>query len=130
LDTLQLPNPEVSDISLLHTIQKSKKIVLVIARELNKMPEESILRLKDIQAACKRKKVPFAVLCGASDEAIDAFRKKHDFQAAFFVNDGTEMKVITRSNPTLMIVERGVIKAKYPHRSIPTKEEFKEKHLK
>jgi len=30
------------------------------------------------------------------------------------------LKSIGRSNPSLLIIEKGIVKAKYPHRSIPT----------
>lgn len=129
LDTIRLPNPEMTEVSLLNTILKSKKIVLVIARDLETMNGSSMKDIQAIYAACKKNKVPFALVCGSGKEAIENFRERFHFKAPVFVNDGTEMKVITRSNPSLMVIEHGVIKAKYPHRSIPTKEVFKEKHL-
>jgi hypothetical protein len=37
-----------------------------------------------------------------------------------FLNDETELKAIARSNPSLLIFEKGTVKGKYPHRSTPT----------
>ena len=63
--------------------------------------------------------VPFVMICNASRDEINAFRKKHNFEIPVFVMDEIELKVISRSNPALMILEKGVVKGKYPYRSIP-----------
>ena len=57
------------------------------------------------------------------------FKKKHNFNVPMFVNDETELKAISRSNPTILVIEKGVVKGKYPYRSTPTKEKFKQNHL-
>lgn len=129
LDTIRLPNPDFTEVSVRNLIVKSKRIVMVVSKDLSEGSWDNIDRLKDIFEACKKKNVPFVVVCGASDEQIVAFRKKHKFNAPFFINDGTELKAITRSNPALMVIEKGIVKAKYPFRSTPSKETFKANHL-
>ena len=69
------------------------------------------------------------MMCSASRERINTFRTKHNFTAPIFVNDETELKAISRSNPTILIIEKAVVTGKYPFRSTPTKEEFITKHL-
>jgi hypothetical protein len=44
--------------------------------------------------------------------------------------DEIELKIISRSNPAMLVLEKAVVKAKYPHRSIPSVKTFTEKHLK
>jgi hypothetical protein len=46
-----------------------------------------------------------------------------------FSMDEIELKIISRSNPALVVLERGVVKAKYSKRTIPTVEKFKTNHL-
>ena len=46
-----------------------------------------------------------------------------------FINDETELKAISRSNPTVLVIEKAVVTGKYSFRSTPTKEKFITKHL-
>lgn len=129
VDTIEMANPEVIDVSILKLITEAKKMVMVSSLNLNEGDWRNIDRLKAIYEVCKKKNIPFVVVCGASRDEINAFRKKHKFFAPFFVNDGTELKIIARSNPTLMVIEKGIVKAKYPFRSTPSLDTFKSKHL-
>lgn len=129
LDTIEMDNPNVTDVSIRDFIVEAKRIVVVSSQNLMKGNWSSIKDIKAINESCQKKGVPFVVICGATREEINAFRKKHDLKAAFFVNDETELKAITRSNPSVLVIEKGIVKAKYPFRSIPNKDNFNKKHL-
>lgn len=129
LDTIEMDNPNVTDVSIRDYIVDAKKIVILSSQNLLKGNWAVIKNIKAINESCKKKGVPFVVICGATREDINAFRKKHGLYAPFFVNDETELKAITRSNPSILVIEKGVVKAKYPFRSIPNKENFNKKHL-
>ncbi len=129
LDTIEMSDPSVTEFSLREFVVQSDKIVLVSSQNLMKGDWENVDLLKEIFDECKKNNIPFAVMCGATREEINQFRKKHAFYAPFFVNDETELKAISRSNPALLVIEKGVIKAKYPFRSTPTKAKFKSKHI-
>jgi len=120
----------IGEISIRNLIVEAPRFVLVSSKNLVEGNWNNIDRLKAIQRACKKTNVPFAIICGASREQINKFRKKHDFNAPIFVNDETELKAISRSNPTLLVIEKGVVTGKYPFRSTPTKDKFKTQHLK
>lgn len=130
MDTIEMDNPNITDVGIRDLILTADRVVLVSSLVLTDGNWGNIDRLKAIFEVCKQKKIPFAVICGASKEEIDAFREKHKFFAPFFVNDGTELKVISRSNPTLMVIEKGIVKAKYPFRSTPSRDTFISKHAK
>lgn len=130
LDTIVMDNPYMTDVVIRDMIVTEKQFVMVVSRDLTEANWGTIENLKAIYSVCKKNNIPFAVVCGASRDVINDFKKQHNFNAPFFVNDGVELKAITRSNPTLMVIENGVVKAKYPFRSIPTKEEFKSAHVK
>jgi len=120
----------IVEISIRYLIVEAPRFVLVSSKNLVEGNWNNIDRLKAIQKSCKKAGVPFAIICGASREQINKFRKKYDFNVPIFVNDETELKAISRSNPTLFVIENAVVKAKYPFRSTPTKDKFKTKHLK
>jgi len=129
LDTIEMQNPNITDVSIRDFIVQSKRIVVLSSQNLMKGDWSTIKNIKAINESCIKKNIPFVVICGATREEINAFRKKHGLNAPFFVNDETELKAITRSNPSILVIEKGVMKGKYPFRSIPNKEDFNKKHL-
>ncbi|MDX2361608.1 MAG: DoxX family membrane protein [Crocinitomicaceae bacterium] len=129
VDTVSFDNPDFTEIGIWKDVIQSDKFVLVVAKDLKKGNWSRLDRLKDIFALCKENNVPFVVICSASREDINAFREENSFDAPFFVNDETELKAMTRSNPTIMVIEKGIVVAKYPCRSTPSKDGFKTKHL-
>ena len=90
----------------------------------------NIDKLKKLQAACDKKGVPFVLICNASREEINKFRKKNKFNIPTFSMDEIELKIISRSNPSVVVLEKGVVKGKYPYRSTPSVESFRSNHLK
>lgn len=130
LKKVKMLNPEVSDLSIRESVVTEKQIVLVSSKNLPEANWANMSRIKEVYKECKSKGIPFAVICSASREEIEAFRKKHNFYAPFLVNDETELKAISRSNPAMLVIEKGIVKAKYPHRSIPAGSEFKSNHIK
>ena len=129
IDTVEITDPSFSEVSIRNTIIEVDQIVLVSSKQLIEGDWRHLNRLKSIYKACQEKNIPFAVMCNATREQIIEFREKHKFYVPIFVNDETELKAISRSNPSLIVIEKGVLKAKYPFRLTPTKEQFIEKHL-
>ncbi|MBL1279194.1 MAG: DoxX family protein [Fluviicola sp.] len=130
VDTIEIVNPSFTEISIRDLIVKAEKIVLVSSKSLEKGDWRNIDKLKAIFEECQKNNIPFAVMCNANRNQINEFRTEHQFFAPFFVNDETELKAISRSNPSLIVVEKGIIKAKYPFRSTPSKEQFVKEFLK
>ena len=60
------------------------------------------------------------MITNASRNEINNFRAENSFNVPILLNDGTGLKSIGRSNPSLLIIQKGIVKAKYPHRSIPS----------
>jgi len=129
VDTIEMTDPAFSELSIRKTIIEVDKIVLVSSKDLFEGDWRYLDRLKKIYKTCKEKKIPFAVMCNATREQIVEFREKHKFYVPIFVNDETELKAISRSNPSLIVIEKGIVKAKYPFRLTPTKKQFIKEHL-
>lgn len=118
-DTIyQLPE-ELSEISFLDYILTEERIILIISQSLEKGDFRNINKLKTIYEAALANNIPMLMISTAMRDEILAFRKSEGFVVPTLINDETEIKAITRSNPTLMIIEHGVIKGKYPFRSTP-----------
>lgn len=130
VDTIEIVDPSFTEISIRDMIIKTDKIVLVSSKNLMEGDWRHISRLKGIFEECKKKNVPFVIMCNANRDQINAFRDENKFFAPIFVNDETELKAISRSNASLIVIEKGVVMAKYPFRSTPTKDQFARKFLK
>ena len=129
IDTVEVQDPNITDISIREFILSAPKIVVISSKTLLEGDWSEIESIKQIFKDCKKKNVPFVVMCGASREDIEKFRKKHAFYAPFFVNDETEMKAISRSNPAMLVIEKGIVVGKYSQRTIPSSKAFKTKYL-
>lgn len=130
LDTFKSYPEGLSDIDAMSAVISEKRIVLVVSKSLDDGIWSNLDKLKKLQAACKKKGVPFVMICNASREEINKFRKKNKFNIATFSMDEIELKIISRSNPSVVVLEKGVVKGKYPYRSTPSVESFKSNHLK
>jgi uncharacterized membrane protein YphA (DoxX/SURF4 family) len=131
LDTLESLDPNVTEVAILDGILDANKIVMVVSKKLEDGSwESSIDRIKAIQKACEQADVPFIFVCNAAPTEISAFKKKYGLSVPIFSMDEIELKIIARSNPAMVVLEKAVVKAKYPNRSIPVVKKFKEKHLK
>lgn len=130
VDTLESLNPELTDIEIKDALISVKKAVIIVSKRLDEGSWGNIERLKAIYEACKKKNVPFLMICNATRAEIIAFRKKHKFMIPIFSMDETELKIISRSNPALLVLDKGVVTAKYSRRTIPAVDKFKTNHLK
>lgn len=129
-DTLYALDPNISEVAIKDAVLKADKLVVVITRRLNEANWANLDKLKAINKACDDKEVPFIIIGNAGREEINAFREKNKFEVPFFVMDEIELKVITRSNPALLVLDKGVVTGKYSFRSTPGADSFKSDHLK
>ena len=125
---IEMANPEMAEISIKDYILDVPTIFIVFSRDLLTADFEDIQSFKLLSQQAKYKKIPFIMITSASREDINAWRKKNSFEVPVFTNDPTELKAIARSNPSLMIVQKGVVKGKYPFRSLP-KFDWIQKHV-
>jgi len=125
LDTIEMRNPDISDIVLREYILKAPKIIILTAKNLEDANFAKMKRYKSIYANAQKEGIPMLMMVSSNSEEVKAFRAKYNFNIPIFFNDETELKAISRSNPALLIIKKGVVKGKYPHRSIPSFEWLK-----
>lgn len=130
LDTIELINPEFTEVSLRNYIVQEITIFMLTAKNLKEASWEHLARYKEIVSYCKQNKIPFIMVTNSNRSDIDAFRKKNQFDVPVFLNDETELKAIARSNPSLMVIQKGIVKGKYPTNSTPSVEWLKKNCLK
>lgn len=130
LDTIEVIEDNTDDIEITEAILDQKRIVILVSRNLMEADWSEIERIRAIAAKCEQKNVPFVMLTNAARSEMNAFRKKYQFDCAIFSMDELELKIISRSNPALLIIEKGVVTGKYSNNGIPNPAKFAEYHLK
>jgi uncharacterized membrane protein YphA (DoxX/SURF4 family) len=119
-DTLLKLDEQISEISLLNYILEAEEIILVLSRDINVADFSRIYRLKEIAENAEEKGIPIIMISTAEKKDIVEFREKYELDIPTFMNDETELKAITRSNPTLMVLQKGVVTGKFAFRSTPS----------
>ena len=127
-EKIKMNNPDLSEISIKDFIIESKEIIIIFSKNLKKANFEKIAAYKAMFKSASQNKIPIILICSSNREEINAWRNKNNFQIPAFTNDETELKAIARSNPSLMVIQNGVVKGKYPFRSLPTFDWLK-KHI-
>jgi hypothetical protein len=117
---IQLVNPSFTEVSARGFITSADRVMVLTVKSMSKANWNNAKRYKELYEAAKADGIPFIMICNGSREEIVAFRKKFKMDIPVFLNDETELKAIARSNPALLVIEKGIVKGKYPHRSTPT----------
>ena len=118
----------LSEISLRDYIVKSSMIFILFSKELKKAEIADLQKVKALERLLKSKKIPFVLITNEQRPFIKYWLKKNGLKLPTFTNDATELKAVSRSNPSLMVVKHGIVKGKYPNKSIPSIDWIK-KHI-
>jgi uncharacterized membrane protein YphA (DoxX/SURF4 family) len=119
-DTILRLNESLDEISLKDYILEQDQIILIISRDLKKGNFSRVERLKETTKNAEKHGIDMILITTASKEEIIAFREEYGLNIPTVLNDQTEIKAITRSNPTMMVLKKGVVKGKYAFRSTPS----------
>lgn len=130
-DTLKGLDPNFPEVSVQELILTSPRMVLIVSKNL---PEVNLNakrqeRIKQTIADAQKDGVPVVMAAVATTQDILDFREKTGIMIPTFMNDEKILKAVARANPTLMVIENGVVKAKSPYRSIQGWEWTKENVL-
>ena len=118
------------DICIADELLALDEVVIMTAKSLDEASWNSMSEIKSILKACKKKRVPMILICNASRTEINAFRKKHSLKIPCFSMDEIELKIIARSDPSILVLNKGKVKAKLPHRSFTDGSRFVKEYLK
>lgn len=79
--------------------------------------------LNALAAAAEREGHSFYALTNGSYDEVEDYRHEHQAAYPFFNVDQTELKIIIRSNPGLVLIRNGVVLEKWSARQIPSWDE-------
>jgi hypothetical protein len=114
----------ISEISLRSYLAHADQVVLLSVKRMSDANWNEIKRYKAIAKACKRRNIPFIMITNAAPGELKKFRSTYGMRIPIFLNDETELKAISRSNPCLLVLRHGIVTSKFPHRSTPEAQWF------
>jgi uncharacterized membrane protein YphA (DoxX/SURF4 family) len=124
ISSLIRKHPNEEELRLRSEILHCKKIALIIAPDLKKSDWSRIDKWKSLKNYFDTNTIPFVLVTASSESLIRSFRKEYNFEIPVFLNDATELKTISRSNPALVYLENGIVKGKFTSIQTPSVERF------
>ena len=114
---------EVSDVngdSYTQELLKGNKMVLIV-QNTNKADRDRFEAINALMAATarSRKNITALTITSTSPAKFDSFRHDVNLSGPYYFADATVLKSIIRSNPGLVILNNGVVQAKYHYHDIP-----------
>ena len=99
--------------------------LFVIAPFLEKARGDAWIKVAAMLEWSRQNDIKIAVLTGSGKEEVEAFGQRYSAKDwPFYQVDGTVLKTMMRSNPGLMILRKGTVRALFPARRLPSPEEL------
>ena len=102
---------------------------IAVAYDLAVTNHKAFDKLDDIFKGASKGGHSFIVLTGSLKNEIEKFRKGIDPEMEFLNADDTELKMMIRSNPGLILLHNGVVIAKWHFHDFPEYSEIKAKYM-
>ncbi|MFI5204189.1 MAG: DoxX family protein [Flavobacteriales bacterium] len=83
--------------------------------------------IKTIIANATKAGVPVYILTASGKPETDKLEKQFKLNARYLTMDETELKIVVRANPGLIMLKKGVVTGKWPGRGLPDWGDIKEK---
>lgn len=101
------------------------KVFLLVSYRLDKFDTGNIKKINEFAQSAEKDGIKFVGISGTTGEEMEQFRFENQTPFDFLTNDGTELKIIVRSNPGLVYIEKGVVKNMWANADIPDYEKQK-----
>ena len=103
---------EDGDINFTDEVLNMDKVIVIISYDLEKINKKSIVKIKDLFTNAFNNDYEIIGLTSSSKAFSENFRIENDLPFAFYTCDETALKTIVRSNPGVIVLEKGTIIAK------------------
>ena len=103
---------EDGEIDFTDEILNMNKVIIIISYDLEKINKKSIPKIKDLSTNAFNNDYEIIGLTSSSIAFSENFCALNDIPFKFYTCDETALKTIVRSNPGLIILEKGTIAAK------------------
>ncbi len=94
------------------SLLQEQKLVMVIAYDLRKTNEDVYSEVKKVTDAALKKGYKVIGMSASNDQQTAQLVKDHKLNFEFYFTDETTLKTIVRSNPGVLVLEKGTIQQK------------------
>lgn len=94
------------------------KLVMVVAYDLAKSNQEAFKEVREITKKAALNGYKVIGMSASSNDQANALTKEHGLDFDFYFTDETTLKTIVRSNPAVLVLERGTIQQKVHHNDL------------
>ena len=100
-------------------ILNEKNVFLLICYNIEKSSSDQQDNINRFYEQCQENGISFYALCASSDENIADFKQLTNAQYPFYFTDETTLKTMIRSNPGLIMLNKGTIMGKWHYNDFP-----------
>ena len=111
-------------------LQDSSYSFLMISYKFSKAAPCHLDEFEEIANFASSKGYRFICMTSSADEEIEEFTSLYKPVYPIYLTDEITLKTIIRSNPGLVLLKGGVVKAKWSHNALPSVEKLENKILK
>ena len=99
-----------------------KKLIVIIP-VVAKASTDDMDKIRDLAKSLEKTDVTVWLASGSTSEEVENLRHEFQLGVPALSADTKVLKTIGRSNPTLWLLKDGIVKGKWSHSDVPTKEE-------
>lgn len=92
---------------------------LLISPDLDKADDQNFGDIDQIYEFCQDNSIPFYCLTASTEKSQQHWQNTTGAEYPFCMTDATTLKTMIRSNPGLMLLEKGVVRGKWSHNRLP-----------
>jgi hypothetical protein len=109
-------------------LSDSSAFFMLVSYDLHKTNKGVQPDVNKFASECEKAGIKFFGLTATSPAETDAFRHEVQAMYPYYTCDATALKTVIRSNPGLVLIKAGVVKAMWHHNDFPVFAEVKEEH--
>jgi uncharacterized membrane protein YphA (DoxX/SURF4 family) len=104
---------------MLDSLLGYEKVYLLVMHSLQKTDTTNFKAINEFALKAQKEGARFFGISSSAGEDVEEFRFNNQTPFDFLANDGTELKIIVRSNPGLVYMEKGIVKDMWSNADIP-----------
>jgi uncharacterized membrane protein YphA (DoxX/SURF4 family) len=109
-----------------YSILEEEYVFIWISYDLDAANLNAQITVKQLTEEARKLGFPIYQLTASSFEDMENFKQQHQLDIEMFTCDATTLKTVIRSNPGLIVLNRGTVIGKYPFRKVTTIQEIRE----
>ncbi|MBT6028970.1 MAG: hypothetical protein HOH13_01590, partial [Crocinitomicaceae bacterium] len=123
--TVMLTPPNNPKIDVTHFMLNKERLLLIVCYDLSKANVDGLIAMKDVMSEAQNNGVEIAFVSSANAEEVSSLTDEIGFYFPYYICDLTELKIVIRSNPGMVYLEKGRVKGKWDYNRIPKYLELK-----